>query len=335
LHDRLRSISLTRRQLLGAAGLAMNLVIARATGFRHMRDIAPESVAKALKFSISVWPLSTWSLGLVKTSIALMLLRIKQVSRWRPGLIALIVVVTLASITSTVIALIQCQPLSAYWDLVLMNSGACWAPESLQIASYSYCGKAFTFWSLLSNACSNLYSHRLRMRRAPNYLYPRRSVPDVGEGRSHDFDGLGCHIGDDGHSQNSGIEEVQFVTGYVLCHRKSGHIFVRRPGDRIIASNNGRWFEISIGIIAACAPCLKVLVERSMRRISRQIPVREPGAARSIHDAGADELDADDVYLGSLGIKMAEFSKDGSSCGGEAVGTETSSNINIPQRQSV
>jgi hypothetical protein len=131
-------------QLFAAAGLAIDVGIAVITGFRHIQYIAPESSSRAVMISVPAWIFSAWSLALVKASIAFMLLRIKQVSRWRPGLVALIAVLMLASTANTIVPLVQCRPLRAYWDPTMQRPGACWSPRTMQLASYIFSGETST-----------------------------------------------------------------------------------------------------------------------------------------------------------------------------------------------
>jgi hypothetical protein len=121
----------------------MELGTVHYTGFRHITYITPENVSAALKLAIPIWALQEWALALVKISVALMLLRIKQVSRWRLGLICLIVIIVLASIAGTIMELFQCRPLKAYWDTNLAAHAVCWSPEAVQVVSDTYCCEPF------------------------------------------------------------------------------------------------------------------------------------------------------------------------------------------------
>src|SRR5580692_8012110 len=122
--------------MFAAVGLSLDVAIAVLTGFRHVEYVAPEAKTRAVMVSVPAWIASAWALSLIKASVAFMLLRIKQVSRWRPGLVALIAVLMVTSMANTVVPLAQCRPLRAYWDPTVWRPGACWSPKNMQLATY-------------------------------------------------------------------------------------------------------------------------------------------------------------------------------------------------------
>jgi hypothetical protein len=86
---------------------------------------APLSVASEL--------LSTWALALVKTSIALMLLRLLQTKIWKRFLYAIVVVQTVTAVYLTIMHATRCMPLAALWDPMITNK-RCWNQEAFRIS---------------------------------------------------------------------------------------------------------------------------------------------------------------------------------------------------------
>jgi hypothetical protein len=76
---------------------------------------------------------------LVKISIAIMLLRIKTTKMWRIGLYTLIGSLILVGAVSTIVDLVMCRPISAFWSLTDRETH-CWAADKLTIMPViTYC----------------------------------------------------------------------------------------------------------------------------------------------------------------------------------------------------
>jgi hypothetical protein len=72
------------------------------------------------------------SICLVKVSVALLLLRVKQTRTWRIFLYSTIILLVLTAITSTLFQFLQCQPFSVYWDpSVFLKGGVKCVPHEL------------------------------------------------------------------------------------------------------------------------------------------------------------------------------------------------------------
>ena len=90
----------------------------------------------ALHVSFPIWPLSIWGVIFVKISVALMLLRIKQTKTWRIGMAALIGSLVVVGIVATILQILQCRPIQAYWDFTI--EAHCMSPKFIHASSYIY-----------------------------------------------------------------------------------------------------------------------------------------------------------------------------------------------------
>ncbi len=74
---------------------------------------------------------STWSVALLKTSIAIMLLRFQQARSWALFLYAVIGVQIATAVFVTIMQLTRCIPIQATWDFTLPQD-RCWSQGSLK-----------------------------------------------------------------------------------------------------------------------------------------------------------------------------------------------------------
>ena len=75
---------------------------------------------------------STWSVALLKTSIAVMLLRFQQARAWAIFLYTIMGVQVITAVFVTVMQSTRCVPIQALWDPTLPQDH-CWSPNSFKI----------------------------------------------------------------------------------------------------------------------------------------------------------------------------------------------------------
>jgi len=88
--------------------------------------------AKVGAISLPFW---AWSTGLVKISIACMLLRFQQARSWRIVLYLTIVVNVILIVILGVACLFQCIPFEAWWNFTIQNK-KCWSLRAMLAATY-------------------------------------------------------------------------------------------------------------------------------------------------------------------------------------------------------
>ncbi|PSN65180.1 hypothetical protein BS50DRAFT_575245 [Corynespora cassiicola Philippines] len=80
-------------------------------------------------------PLWSWAMAMIKTSIALMLLRLEQKQLWRKFLWTLIVVQILLALYNMLTQVMQCFPLKGAWDLLGVVEAKCWSKNAIRVSS--------------------------------------------------------------------------------------------------------------------------------------------------------------------------------------------------------
>jgi hypothetical protein len=106
--------------------------LACAHGFGQRKEyVSAASRLEAMRLVFICQALWNFAIGLVKISVALLLLRIKQTRNWRLFLYCTIVLLFLTTITSTLFQFLQCRPFSIYWDpsIFLTRKVECVSPE--------------------------------------------------------------------------------------------------------------------------------------------------------------------------------------------------------------
>ncbi|CZR60532.1 uncharacterized protein PAC_10428 [Phialocephala subalpina] len=81
--------------------------------------------------SVPIWG---FSVGFIKISMAFLLLRFQQNTAWRWFLYALIGVIAVVMIASSIFAIVQCLPLAAVWDRTIVGA-KCISPSHIRIVS--------------------------------------------------------------------------------------------------------------------------------------------------------------------------------------------------------
>ena len=127
-----RTSDLERAQVLAIAKYII-VCLACANGFgQRTKYVSAASRLAAMRLIFLCQALWNVSICLVKISVALLLLRIKQTHAWRIFLYSMMVLLILTAITSTLFQFLQCQPFSVYWDSsVFLKGGVSCVPQEL------------------------------------------------------------------------------------------------------------------------------------------------------------------------------------------------------------
>jgi hypothetical protein len=115
---------------------AVNLDIQLITQGRSPTSLAmAEQLLKLAYISRHMW---NWSVTLIKVSVALMMLRIKQTPRWRIGISVLVASLLILGLAQMVALLVQCVPIKQNWDLI--GTGTCWSTKHQDNVTYITAG---------------------------------------------------------------------------------------------------------------------------------------------------------------------------------------------------
>lgn len=114
-----------------------------------MMFLSPEDLMQAMKLSFISMPFWVWVMAFLKTSVCLMLLRIKKSRPWTAGISILIFVQFASAIAATICQLLQCAPIAANWNPTLPGA-ECWSAARIKLAVYSCtCRRtSLPFWNL-------------------------------------------------------------------------------------------------------------------------------------------------------------------------------------------
>jgi hypothetical protein len=138
---------------------------------RHSMYLSLDQIQGSLYWGyISVYFWSS-SLTCTKISILLMLLRIKQTPTWKRGVFTFIAFLILNEISIILVALLQCKPIEANWNLSVSRSG-CLSMDAVMLSNYvnssesdQYCRSPALIYARF------LYPHGYIMRPPTSYLY--------------------------------------------------------------------------------------------------------------------------------------------------------------------
>ncbi|RAR04127.1 integral membrane protein [Stemphylium lycopersici] len=109
--------------ILAVAKLVI-VCVACAHGFgRPSTYVSPSSRLSAMRLIFICQVCWYWSIALVKISVALLLIRIKQTRVWHVFLSGTIVLLILTAVTSTFFQFLQCRPFNIYWDPSIFLEG--------------------------------------------------------------------------------------------------------------------------------------------------------------------------------------------------------------------
>ncbi|KAF2398790.1 hypothetical protein EJ06DRAFT_496547 [Trichodelitschia bisporula] len=221
---------------------------------RHVYYSKPASVTKAMRgvwIQLLLW---TWSITLIKISIAVMLLRIRRDNPWRYWVYFLIGFVVSSAIVSTVLQFVQCSPVSAFWNPTVPGA-KCWTPNKRRVSLYTIAA-VFIAADVTLSLLPLTFVAKLRRPL-------REKVIICG------LTGLGL-----------------FATAAALIKLLLIKHYVSTVDTLWEAVELGMWeyIEEFVGIIAACIPCLKAPFERLLRKyglISTADKLAAPKAYRS------------------------------------------------------
>ncbi|KAK4155441.1 hypothetical protein C8A00DRAFT_31679 [Chaetomidium leptoderma] len=108
------------------ASIVLPIVVFRPqfVSFDAIAEVAPRTMVAEIATS--------WSVALVKSGIALMLVRLQQHRRWARFLYAVIGVQVLTAVFVTVLHTTRCIPTEAIWNPAIVNKW-CWGTEALKV----------------------------------------------------------------------------------------------------------------------------------------------------------------------------------------------------------
>lgn len=121
--------AITLALILTLATWANNILVQLIdTGGKHTFYITPDKLERSAKLGFVGMPLWIWSVTMIKVSVFLMLLRIKQTPRFKAGVWACIGFVVICGILASLSEFLQCRPIEANWSLKLKRvKGLCWS----------------------------------------------------------------------------------------------------------------------------------------------------------------------------------------------------------------
>jgi hypothetical protein len=131
------------------------------TGGHHIEFLSEKTIEKALKLSFATFSLTMITNLLIKVSVAIMLLRIKQDYWWRIALWSLMGSCFIVGIAVTITEFLQCRPLDGFWNIEKMFEGACWTPETRVHLAYGWGSEyIYNMYSGITDRNSILRAHR-------------------------------------------------------------------------------------------------------------------------------------------------------------------------------
>jgi len=109
------------------------MLVATRPTIDHPRSISLSVLAATAPLGVTSELLSTWALALIKTSIAVMLLRLQQTIVWRRFLYGIIAVQITTAIYLTIMHLTRCIPLNSLWNPLLAEK-RCWNDQAFRVS---------------------------------------------------------------------------------------------------------------------------------------------------------------------------------------------------------
>ncbi|KAF1814613.1 hypothetical protein P152DRAFT_456888 [Eremomyces bilateralis CBS 781.70] len=226
---------------LATAGYGILLRLYTLLDGLHVSQLELKEIMMILKLSFMISPLWVWTVAMVKISILFMLLRIKQTPKWKWGVGGLIILITLTTIAIMVTQLVQCNPISANWNPMLQQTN-CWTPERVLHVNYG----VSSLFVLTDFICALLplafiwkINRPLREKVVLALLL-----------------GLGLIAG------VCGVVKLAMLRLVLNSHDPTFD-----SADLSIWA----FAEMFVGIIAACIPCLKSLMEKAYRALGGSI----------------------------------------------------------------
>lgn len=103
---------------------------------RHNFYLTAENRERANHFLFMGQPPWAWSIALIKSSMALMLLRFKHSRKWKIFLYFMIGLQLAIAIGVNCSQFLMCRPLTALWDPATLNV-RCWSPPAIEASVYT------------------------------------------------------------------------------------------------------------------------------------------------------------------------------------------------------
>jgi hypothetical protein len=137
----LDDLAITFATVFTIANYSVNAAIFQVTKGQHTFYIPLPAIEQAAKLSFAVFSVWVWSVCLIKISVCLMLLRIKQSRPWKVGLWAMIASLFSIAIISTICYMAMCNPIQANWELkYALQPQACWSTQVFLNFTYTISG---------------------------------------------------------------------------------------------------------------------------------------------------------------------------------------------------
>jgi hypothetical protein len=245
--------------------------LACAHGFgQRTKYVSAASRLAAMRLIFVCQSLWIFSICLVKISVALLLLRIKQTRTWRIFLYGTIVLLILTAMTSTLFQFLQCRPFSIYWDpSVFLKGGVECVPQELRTGNIVAASAVHVSTDLIFSFIPITFIRKLHRPRGEKIF-------------------LGVLMG-------LGLFASSFA---VLRVAGANMIYTSRDIFRItVMPTLWSMLELELALIAATVPTLKNFVQKSLVSIGRffydektETQVRNRLVELGFLDANSDEF---------------------------------------------
>jgi len=216
-------------------GLALG--VEAVTGARHMQFISLPNIEKALQFYFVLSYFTMYANLLIKASMCAMLLRIMQSRGWRIAVWCLLATIAIVAIVTTITNSLECTPASAFWNLT-ERFEKCW-DEIIVSNIANAMGAYFVATDFILALLPLVFIRQLKRPRRDKIVL---SVL------------MGCGL----MATAAGIVKIVYTERVVHM----GDFFYNSVRLGIFSN-----LELFIGIIACCAPCLKSLLDKVLRRM--------------------------------------------------------------------
>ncbi|KAH7397135.1 hypothetical protein BKA66DRAFT_521609 [Pyrenochaeta sp. MPI-SDFR-AT-0127] len=234
IYVRFRNLSLEDYVITVAVAISLTefALVCQASryGFgRHNYYVSAENKSIVFRYLFGVVIIGLWSATLVRVSVALMLLRLKNTRSWKILLRTIVAIQIVSMVGVNICQLLQCRPIRAMWDMV--PSAQCWTAK--QMATYGYVHTS------LGAACDIFFTGMLLS--LIRTLHRHRSEKIL----------LGCLMSLGTFASAAAIVKIVYMHLYDLQGDSLRIVIIITLLVRI---------EEAIGIIAACSPYLKNMV---------------------------------------------------------------------------
>lgn len=158
------SDKLTTRKVLTLIFSVMWSVIAGKGFSRHEYYLRPDQLSEAAKLGVTSRSICIGAIMMGKISVAFLIQRIQDPTRWRKWLLRFISIsVFLSGLMAIILLFAQCQPAHALWtpSMIKDGTGHCWNP--IPINNYDI-------------VVGGALSHRIMRRFTLSYTHPKNSL---------------------------------------------------------------------------------------------------------------------------------------------------------------